>query len=295
MTNLNSLVQKIATFNNVYRSRNSSVKDKLVAMWEIGNILYQNKIENPHSIGWKIQAFTQGVIKRPTIFRSYKFRIIWTSKELFIKECMDVKSLNNIIEMLPLLDPIQKSKRIMPENIINDLKNKMKVMAASEFKAELDKIKKEYKDKNLGYKVDKYKHLKGFLEVKHNFVKLKEFLNESLSKDVEYRNKLRHDINVKEFEVLSNMCISLTTKENYHLFKFQNYSESKSKNILFKFIFDKFLELLNDAADTKRARLRRLIPALELANLSDLATSILDETKVKDYLEREKMRIKLNK
>lgn len=293
MSKTDLIIKKIIKWNNIYRARNTTNKQKLEALWKIGDYLYSVGIKNPHSLGWEIQDKTKGMIKRPTIFRSYKLRTIWPTLEKCITDCGKVTGLSNIIEMLPLLDPEQKSKRKIPLHLINKMKANMIQLSPSEFKKQLDELKNHYKDERLGQRLDKSRHLSGFKETVLNFYKFKKTLESAIISDIQTRDKLRTELGKDNLRAFSNMCISLTTKENIKLYKYKNKKEIFAGNKNFENLFKSLSELLDEKSDTKRARLRRLISALEFAELSDLSSSITDEGGVKDYIQRKKISVPL--
>ena len=73
---LSLLIDKITKSNNVYRDSVKSPLDKILALWDMGNIMFECEIEKPHACGWKIQDQTVGIIKRMTIARAYRIRQI---------------------------------------------------------------------------------------------------------------------------------------------------------------------------------------------------------------------------
>ena len=58
-------------------------------------------------------------------------------------------------------------------------------------------------------------------------------------------------------------------------------------------MYDYFHSILNLTGDNERARLRRIVSAEVLAQLSDTVSSLLTENGVKDFKARQKIAIKL--
>ena len=119
--NIRKIIDAIAELNNQYREKGVTPGRKLIVMWEIGDFLLKSGITQPHSVGWAIQNETKGLIKRPTIFRSYKVRQIWPNKVELENNLKDLKSSSYFIEILPLIDPHQAVRGKLSEEQLADI------------------------------------------------------------------------------------------------------------------------------------------------------------------------------
>lgn len=297
MLEVNKIIQKIAPYSNEYNSKESSTLDKLISMWEIGDVLFSLNSAKPHSIGWEIQEKTGGIIKRPLIFRSYKIRKIWDTKKDLIFECQDIKNLSNITEMFPLIDPDQKSEREgIPESVVKDLRKKMILMETKEFQSLLKKIKANYKDERMGQENDRRKNEPEIYPQALNFNSIsKLFISLMDENKEEERKKLRKMIPLSELVVFSKMCNLLASPDsNVKKVDIINNQISKSSNEDFKSFFDFSIQnLLSN--EKKRNTFKRVaknkIP-YSIPEISDIASSLVDEDAVKRFHIRKKLEIR---
>ena len=293
-TNISEVVKAIALLNNSYRESSASIAEKMRMLWQIGDVLIRMNVTTPHSVGWAIQKETKGLIKRTTIVRAYKVRAIWESRDKLINDLGGIKGLSNFVEMLPLIDPTQEVRRKLSDKQLAEIY----LHACSDepkcFKKYISKIKQKYPHGCLGQAVDKYRHLRNLNTVVSSLQKvivyLKGIINE---KNKLGRVEFRKNIPEHEMVAFSNMCISLTTKENFRFYKKEWPSESLAKNEDIRFLYKFFYDLLSKDRDEERARLRRLVPAEILAQISDIMSSLSSEKDVLDFRERQKIAINL--
>lgn len=297
MLDINKIIQKIAPYSNKYNSKDSSTLDKLSAMWEIGEILFSLNDAKPHSLGWDIQEKTGGIIKRPLIFRSYKIRKIWENKKDLISECKTIKNLSNITEMFPLIDPDQKTDREnLPESIVKDLRKKMVLMEPKEFQSLLKKIKVKYKDERMGQENDRQRNEPEMYPqafIFNNISKL--FISLIDENKKEEREKLRKMIPLPELVIFSKICDRLASHDdNVKDFDVINYELSKSSNENFKSFFDFSIQNLLSNKQ-KRKIFYRVVnnKPYSITEISDIASSLVDEDAVKRYHSRKKLEIRL--
>lgn len=296
MFDINKIIQKIAPYSNKYNSKESSTLDKLSAMWEIGDILFSIDDVKPHSLGWDIQEKTGGIIKRPLIFRSYKIRRIWETKKDLILECKTIKNLSNITEMFPLIDPDQKSEReSIPESVIIDLRKKMVLMEIKEFQNLLKKIKANYKDERMGQENDRQRNEPEMYPqalIFNNISKLFTSLIDDNKK--EEREKIRNMIPSSELMIFSKLCNILASPDDSVIDIDIIKEPSKSSNKDFKSFFDFSIQnLLSNKQKRKRFKkvAKNKIPYL-FPEISDIASSLIDEDTVRRYHERKKLEIR---
>lgn len=291
---LSKLIQSITDINNKYRDPNSSTKQKIIALWEMGNCLKNLGVKKPHSVGWSIQEETKGVIKRPTVFRSYKIKQIWPDKDSLLNDIGNVKQMSSLTEMLPLIDPNQGVRKKMTADELQLIYKLACSNDVTAFKAYLVKLKKKYSHGRLGKPLDKEKHLHGLEDISDGFRKIQITLTKLFAKtEKDEREAFKEKIPSEEFAAFSNMCLSLTTKDNFRLYKRRGPEKSASTDDEFKFLYNSFRGILSKSNDTERARLRRLISAEAFAQLSDMISSIRSEDSVKDYRARQKLSIGL--
>ncbi len=292
--NIKEIVNRIAPLNNKYRDPSTPIRAKLETLWEIGDILVQLGVTKPHTVGWAVQKETRGLIKRPTVFRSHKVRTIWNSKDDLIRDFGELKSLSNLTEILPLVDPAQEVRGRLSQQQLTEIYKHACYDSPVKFKGYIKVLKQQYAHDRLGRPLNRDKHLKELGEVIDGLRILITYLNKIISDpEPSMRQQFRNDTLEVEVRSFSNMCISLTTKENLRLYKNIGPGESSSKNKTIKYLYNYFHNILNRTGDNERARLRRIVSAEVLAQLSDMISSLLTEDGVKDYKARQKIAIKL--
>lgn len=156
---IGALVQSLRPAANRVSARANRPVEVLEAMWEIGEILQRNGITKPHSVGEKLQVATGGIVKRPLVFRSAKIRSIWRSPETLRAECWGLRSTQNVIEMLPFLDPGQRQKYRVSETELKRLRLAMVGLSHQEFYPMLRRFKRTHADMQLGQKLDRERYL----------------------------------------------------------------------------------------------------------------------------------------
>ncbi len=292
--NIKEIVNRIASLNNKYRDLSTPILAKLEALWEIGDMLVQLGVTKPHTVGWAIQRETRGLIKRPTVFRSHKVRTIWNTKEILIRDFGELKSLSNLIEILPLIDPAQEVRKKLSQQQLTEIYKHACHDSPIKFKGYIKALKQQYAHDRLGHPLNRDRHLKELGGVGESLRTLISYLNKIIgASESSVRQQFRNDTPEIEIRSFSNMCISLTTKDNLRLYKNIGPAESSSKNKAIKYLYDYFHSILNLTGDNERARLRRIVSAEVLAQLSDTVSSLLTENGVKDFKARQKIAIKL--
>lgn len=137
-------------------------------------------------------------------------------------------------------------------------------------------------------------HLEQLSFIVSNFTKLLScLLKLSDQTNVTEREKFRAETSNEELRAFSNMCIALTTKDNYRLYRQLGHPTSDSKNKQLKTLYYHFYKILNTPSDVERARLRRLVSAEALAQMSDMIASLESEAAVQDFNARRKIAINL--
>ena len=293
-TNLNAIIRAITPINNRYRDPSSPVRVKLETLWEMGDELVRLGVNKPHSLGWAIQRQTKGLIKRPTVFRSHKIRSIWSSRDEFIRDVGRIPHLSRLTEILPLIDPAQYVRGQLTKEQLADIYKHAREDSTRKFKDYVLKLKKAFSSGKLGKPLDRNKHLSELHEIVAAFEELRRLLLRLLAENCpDEREAFRNRISEEELRSFSNMCISLTTKDNRRLYKRIGPTDSASEDEKFKMLYDYSRRLLGKESDVERARLRRLISADAFAQMSDAISSIRNEEGVEDYRERQKISIGL--
>lgn len=291
---VNAIIKVISSTNNRYRDPAASTRMKLEALWELGDQLIRMGITKPHTVGWAVQRETRGLIKRPTVFRSHKIRTIWASKDDLIRDLGRLQGLSNLTEILPLIDPAQTVRNRLSQEQLTEIYQHACSDSSQKFKRYMSDIKKHFSHGKLGKSLDRSKHLDQLSEIVSNFkillTHLLKLLDQSSSAE---RDHFRTTTSIEELRAFSNMCIGLTTKENYRLFKKLGQSSSASQNQHFHALYNHFRVILDKTSDVERARLRRLISAEALAEMSDMVSSLCSEATVEDFKARRKLAISI--
>jgi hypothetical protein len=288
------IIKAISDINNRYRDSSISTRMKLEALWEMGDLLGKLGVTKPHTIGWAVQRGTKGLIKRPTIFRSHKIRTIWSSKEKLLEDLGGLQGLSSLTELLPLIDPAQDVKHKLSPEQLNSLFKHACSEPPGDFKRYLCTVKKRFSHGKLGKPLDKAKHLTLLQDIVSDFRALRTFLCYLFDEgSAAERLEFRAHTSTNELRSFSNMCIALTTKDNYRLYKRLSPVLPSSLNKEFSNLYVRLKSLLDKSADIERARLRRLISAEAMAEMSDMVSSMNSEESLEDFKERRKLAIPL--
>ncbi len=294
MAELRKILELIAPHNNAYRDRGASVRDKLAAMWEIGDVLVKAGVTSAHSFGWEIQRETRGLVKRPTIFRSHKFRVVWSDKDQFLRTFGGIRGLSSLVDMLPLLDPAQRGNHHVPAKIVEDLTRQMHLLPPGEFKSKLDAIKKKYADATLGKTYNRGKHLAALRSLAQSFRTIYTRIRMAVMReDPPSLAAIRSEIPSNELHLFSSMCLALTTMDNRRLCSKLPANDSTAKDPAFGRAYDGAANLLRETPDVRRASFRKLVAADALADLADLCNSVVTDDGVQAYKLRARVTIAL--
>jgi len=291
--NLNLLIDDITKSNNVYRDTKESPINKILALWDLGNILFEHKVDKPHSYGWKIQDQTIGVIKRMTIARAYRIRRIWLERDYIKRTFGGIKGTSILIESLPILDMNGQMYKSLSKKAIDELIKNMNILSSTHFKKYIKNFKAKYGQGRIGEKNDRERYLKDYVTIQNCFLNFyKQLQKLILENKFDAIDKLKTKILLEERKAFSSFCLALTSKKNIIFYKsFSN--NSKTKIFDFQNMFNFFKELLEDSNDIRRARLRRAIPPEMLVEMSDMLNSIVSEEKVKSYQKRTRQTLKI--
>jgi len=291
--NLNLLIDDITKSNNVYRDSNQAPINRVLALWDLGDVLLKHEVNKPHSYGWKIQDKTNGLIKRMTIARAYRIRQIWPKRDYIKKTFGGIKGTSIFIESLPILDSNGQMYKSLSKKVVDELIKNMNILSSTHFKKYIKNFKAKYGQGRIGEENDRERYLKDYINIQYcflNFYKqLQKLILENKFDDID---ELKNQIPLEERKAFSSFCLALTSKKNIIFYKsFPN--NSKTKIFEFQFIFNFFKELLEDSNDVRRARLRRVVPPELLVEMSDMLNSIVSEEKIKNYQKRTRQTLKI--
>ena len=294
MDKFDKLIKKIVSYNNRYRDRSSSPIERLRALWYIGDVLVKGGVDKPHTCGWAIQKETKGLIKRPIIFRGFKARAIWESVSEMNRSLSGLKGMSNFIEMLPFIDPQQSVRGKLTDDELIGIYHRACIDSPGEFCKYLNSLKGKYVSGRLGQKLDKSKHLNGLHAIEVKFTKFASELTDMMhSDDVLSREEFRSSIPAPERIAFSNMCLSLTTKQNFRLYRSASRATFTCNHRVFSELYRYFRVILEKKSDIERARIRKLLASELLASVSDMLSSMDNESAVRDYLMRERVTLDL--
>lgn len=292
--NINKIIETVAPFNNAYRDSSAPARIKIEMLWQIGDVLQKLQVKKPHSLGWEVQRETKQIIKRSTIIKGWKVRSIWSTKTGLFRDLGKIKSVSNLFEIFPLIDPAQEVRSKIPSKQLKEIYSEACRSNPKLFNAYISGIKKEYSHGRLGEPLNRERHLKELDGVVLRLRKVINYFKGIINdKNILKRDELRKNMPVQDIMAFSNMCIALTTKDNIRLYKRNWLPEALTNNEDMKFLYQFFYSLLEDKNDERRARLRRLVPAEILAQISDMLSSLKSEELIADFRERQKLAISL--
>jgi len=292
--NISEIITAIVPLNNMYRDPSTLTKIKIEMLWQIGDVLQRFHVIKPHSLGWAIQKETKEIIKRSTIIRGWKIRAIWKSRNELLRDLGEMKSISNLFEILPLIDPLQEVRENLSSSQLAEIYSKACRSTPKIFNKYISGIKKKYSHGRLGKPLNRGRHLEALHNIVIKVKKLVEYLRRIINdKNASRRDEFRKNVPTQDLMAFSNMCIALTTKENIRLYKRNWPAVSSTNNEEIQFLYSFFYSLLEKERDEERARLRRLVSADVFAQISDILSSLRSEEGVADYRERQKIAIDL--
>jgi hypothetical protein len=291
--NLSLLIDAITKSNNVYRDANQAPINRILALWDLGDVLLKYKVDKPHSYGWRIQDQTNDLIKRMTIARAYRIREIWPERNYVKKTFSRIKGLSVFIESLPILDPNGAMYKALSKKLIDELIKYMNILPAVQFTKYIKNFKAKHKQGRVGENNDRERYLKDYVNIQNCFLTFyKQLQKLILENRFDGIDELKSKIPLEERKAFSNFCLALTSKKNIIFYKSFPIS-SKTKMLDFQNMFNFFKELLEDSNDIRRARLRRVVPPELLVEISDMLNSIAGKEKIINYQRRVKQSIKM--
>jgi len=291
--NLSLLIDAITKSNNVYRDVNQAPINRILALWDLGDVLLKYKVDKPHSYGWKIQNQTKGLIKRMTIARAYRIRQIWLERNYVKKTFSGIKGLSAFIESLPILDPNGVMYKSLPKKLIDELIKYMNILPAVQFTKYIKNFKAKHKQGRVGENNDRERYLKDYVNIQNCFLTFYKQLQKLILEDkFDSIDELKSKIPLEERKAFSNFCLALTSKKNIIFYKPFPIS-SNTKILDFQNMFNFFKEFLEDSNDIRRARFRRVVAPELLVEMSDMLNSIISREKILNYKRRKMHSIKI--
>ena len=204
------LVGEIGPLTNTYRRRDLEPVDRLLALWRVGDILHMAGIEKPHSVGWAIERATNGIIKRPVVFRAFKIRLVWETEEALLSQCRGLRSVGNVIEMLPYIDPTLRGSDDLPSAELDDLLSRMISSSASEFRLFLKQFKRAHASVRIGERNPRNTHLGDITERYEHLIKLiRELAAVALEATEESRAAVQDCVSLVDVELAAELIDAL--------------------------------------------------------------------------------------
>jgi len=291
--NLNLLIDAITKSNNVYRDTNQAPINRVLALWDLGDVLIKHKVDKPHTYGWRIQDQTNGLIKRMTIARAYRIRQIWPERDYIEKTFGGIKGVSVFIESLPILDSNGAMYKSLSKKLIDELIKYMNILPAVQFTKYIKNFKAKHKQGRIGENNNRERYLKDYVNIQNCFLTFyKQLQKLILENKFDGIDELQRKIPLEERKSFSNFCLALTSKKNIIFYKPFPIS-SKTKMFDFQNMFNFFKKLLEDSNDIRRARLRRVVPPELLIEMSDMLNSIVSKERIINYQKRTKQIIKI--
>lgn len=275
---IDELIREISPLNNAYRGAiraNKSGTEVLGIMWDVGELLRENRIAKLHSVAWMIYGRSPG-IKRSNItrdFLSYCFRIrrFFRSKEQIKREYPSLSRYSLFREALPLLEnprfKLGKDKLVNLKKLMNSSKDPRKIQ---EF---IIRLKKQ----RIRISNPRTQRLTEFKREAQHFISLYNNLKSSILDQDEGRlQELRASLRPENSRQLAELLVSLTQEGlKFPLF----ILSAKMPSDWEKLWVD--LSRLCDKSIEDRNRFRRLVPPSYLMSMAEMISTIHDDIELK--------------
>lgn len=276
-----ALLQDIRPYVNIISAPRTAPIEMLESMWLIGEVLQARGLNKPHSIGFALQEASGGLVKRALVFRSAKVRTIWPNIEELRSECAELRSVINVVEMLPYLDPKEQERYGISPAIIRELRREMVRLTNKEFEPRLRNFKRTHPSKNLGQPLDRSRRLPEMSRVANVLLDAHASLDHLVSSGGELLDPGGSQGLVEELRAAAGA------------------SDSKAKaaaaptNVILAGIGNALKESGAVTSDTKRRRLWRLCPRERLMELAELVRASCDPNARTEFLSHRTLAEKL--
>lgn len=272
-----ALLQEIRPAFNRAFARGEMPENVLASMWDVGEILRGRHLDRPHSAGWALQEVSAGLVKRAFIFRSAKVREIWVTREELLKECHGLRSVSNVVEMLPYLDPPQRAHYRLTEADLGSLRKSMVVESAMAFKQRLSRFKKEHPVDKLGAGLDRNQRLSEVVE----FATMLEEAEDALQKVMDSTGDLLDDTATSDVAVMLKVAAGAISPPSSRL---AHPQESTLLQIVTALTESGALR-----SEVRRKRLWRLYPRERLMELGEMVLALSSEKGREEFHSRRRL------
>jgi hypothetical protein len=278
MTRETTLRRLSELHNEALDARRSPV-DRMMTLWQIGELLRNEGVQRPHAYGLEIQALTNGLITRAVIFRAAKARAIWSSQDALRSELSGLRSVQYFYDSLALLDP--KSQIATSER--RALLKAAATLDGKSFRAMLISMKATLTGGRLG--TDK-RTKRGRDSMMENTIAIRALLSslEEFAKSSDGGEQFRVAVPDDERSALSNMTIALASVRNLSIYKANNSLKSNAELPNFRAVYELFARIVGTKDDRERARLRSLINGDEFQRLASVLQALRDDASRERYL-----------
>lgn len=257
--NIGKLIEKIGPINNKIRSTDGY--ERIVLMWNVGDMLFAEGIEKIHPVAWTIQK--KSYITRALITYCYRIRRKWTTISELKKLFYRVKSYAAFREALPL---IENKNFILNDQRVKEIIRWLNEENASVVKKKIIAMKKGYINKHNDRR-QRLSEMRGAADIFNNFYNyLTEIVkNENILELKKITSKIGDDDLLK----LSQMCMAITN-DNY---KGPSVIGTKKMSIIFREFADKILPI-SLAKNEIKARFKRLVMGKNIMEIVDILNSL---------------------
>lgn len=247
-------------------------------MWEIGDLLLNQGITNPHSVGWEIQN-KKVYLTRAFIFRCFVIRRCWSTVIKLNADLYNIKSVNSVIEFIPLID--QNDKWKVPQSEISNLFSLLNTKSANIFNKELIRVKQKY----IGIDNNRNKYLTDYAPLKSKInAYLKTLIELSNSKELFLeRGKF---IGINKIKLMSDLLVALALGKDIDpkIIELQDNDD-------FSLIFNELLEIKNNKIKSKR--LLRIINPNEFIDYANLFLAMTSQEQYDKFLFNRRFKLNL--
>lgn len=284
---IEKLIVEISPYNNKYREgikNNLKGTHILKIMWDVGNILKENRINHVHSVAWKIYGKSKN-IRRSYITRDFlsycaRVRKLFKKRDDIEKKFPNLNKYSLFREAFPLLDnPEYKTTYAEKKEIIRILNSNIPFKKTKELIIRKKRSKRIIKNP----RTQRLKELKDQVsDFNSIYKKLKDlYLEQNINDILTYKKQFR-DTDLKN---ISKFCIALS-REGF------SFPEIKDKIEKFPKLWKNFIKSIyyfsNKSIET-RNRFRKMVGTSKIINIAEMINSLRDIESIKN------MKIKIKK
>jgi len=268
---LGKLIEEIGPLNNQIRTANGY--KKLALLWDVGDILFQHKIEQVHPVGWAIQG--KSYITRTLLIYSYRIRRKWTTKAELRRTFGRLTSFTAFREALPL---IENKKFALPIPMVHQLIRALNTEAPIPLKKKILAMKA----KVINIHNDRSRRLTEVRSEANAFNNTYKKLTEIIATQDEHKAaRIKTEIGSADLIKISQVCMSLS---NDSYIGPKEVSLKGNPSLVIDFV-QALLPLSLKDKETK-ARFRRLVDANKITLLADIFNSFALNLSLKEIKSR---------